>query len=195
RSTAVGAAGPARRPRAAAPTSSGPGLVATTERPVSGRDWWIRIAGPEDAAVVSDVLLRAGIVAWGGYLGTERIERANRGRPQPANLVAVDARGVFAFVAWDPASGEITRLYTDPRAWGRGAGSALLALAVDALGDASRDQAWLYAEERNERALRFYRERGWREDGEPRVRDWHGARLRELRLALDIGPARERSGA
>lgn len=145
--------------------------------------------------MVSDVLLRAGIVAWGGYLGTERIERANRGRPQPANLVAVDARGVFAFVAWDPASGEITRLYTDPRAWGRGAGSALLALAVDALGDASRDQAWLYAEERNERALRFYRERGWREDGEPRVRDWHGARLRELRLALDIGPARERSGA
>jgi ribosomal protein S18 acetylase RimI-like enzyme len=153
---------------------------------VSGRDWWIRLAGPEDAAVVSDVLLRAGIVAWGGYLGTERIENAIRGRPQPANLVAVDSRGVFAFVAWDPASGEITHLYTDPRAWGRGAGSALLALGVDALGDASREQAWLYTEERNGRALRFYRERGWREEGEPRVRDWHGARLRELRFVLDI---------
>jgi ribosomal protein S18 acetylase RimI-like enzyme len=160
-----------------------------------GRDWWIRLAGPEDEAVVSDVLLRAAIVAWGGFLGTERIERGTRGRPQPANLVAVDSRGVFAFVAWDPASGEVTRLYTDPRAWGRGTGSALLGLAVDALGDASRDQAWLYTEERNERALRFYRERGWREEGEPRVRDWHGARLRELRFVLDIDRDRDASGA
>jgi ribosomal protein S18 acetylase RimI-like enzyme len=165
--------------------------VVTTERPAIGADWWVRLAAPEDEAAVSDVLLRAGIVAWGGYLDTELIERANRGRAQPANLVAVDSRGIFAFVAWDGSSGEITRLFTDPRAWGRGAGSALLALAVDALADASRDQAWLYSEERNDRALRFYRERGWREVGEPRVRDWHGARLRELRLARDIDRDRD----
>lgn len=161
--------------------------VVTTERPAIGADWWVRLAAPEDEAAVSDVLLRAGIVAWGGYLDTELIERANRGRAQPANLVAVDSRGIFAFVAWDASSGEITRLFTDPRAWGRGAGSALLALAVDALADASRDQAWLYTEERND-AVDFYLRRGWREEGEARVREWHGARLREPRFVKDLEP-------
>lgn len=165
-----------------------------TTDPASGGAWWIRIAEPEDGAAISDVLLRAAIVAWGGFLGVERVESANRGRIHPANLVAVDGRGVFAFVAWDAASGEITRLYTDPRSWGRGAGSALLALAVDAIGDANREQAWLHTEERNERALRFYRERGWREDGEARVRDWHGAQLREPRLVFDIGRDRGEAG-
>lgn len=148
--------------------------------------WWIRLAEPEDESAVSDVLLRAAIVSWGPYLGVERIEQGLRGRAQPANLVAIDGRGVFAFVAWDEATGEITHLFTDPRSWGRGAGAALLDLAVDALRDASCRQAWLHTEERNERALRFYRERGWREEGEPRVRDWHGARLREPRLVVDI---------
>jgi hypothetical protein len=40
--------------------------------------------------------------------------------------------------------------------------------------------------ERNERARRFYERHGWREEGPPRVRDWHGARLREPRYVRDL---------
>ena len=100
--------------------------------------------------------------------------------------VAVDAERVVGFVAWDAATGEILRLYTHPRAWGGGAGRALLDRALDALRDAGCRQAWLNTEERNERARRFYERHGWREEGPPRVRDWHGARLREPRYVRDL---------
>lgn len=151
-------------------------------------EWSIRIARPADAEAISAVLLRSGLAAWGDFLGAERIGRANRGRVHPADLVAVDDRGVFAFVAWDAGTGEVTRLYTDPRGWGRGAGSALLERALDALRRAGCRRAWLNTEERNERAAGFYLARGWRIEGEPRLRDWHGARLREPRFVFDLEP-------
>jgi GNAT superfamily N-acetyltransferase len=146
----------------------------------------LRAPVPEDAAAVADVLTAAGIAAWGAFLGTERIETATRGAEQPADLVAVDAEGVLGFVAWDAATGEILRLYTHPRAWSGGAARALLDRALDALREAGCRRAWLNTEERNERARRFYERHGWREEGSPRVRDWHGARLREPRYVRDL---------
>jgi ribosomal protein S18 acetylase RimI-like enzyme len=61
----------------------------------------------------------------------------------------------------------------------------LLNQAVEALRTAGCEQAWLYTEERND-AVGFYRSLGWREEGEARVRDWHGAELREPRFALSF---------
>lgn len=134
------------------------------------------------------VLVAAGLEAWAGFLGAERIERANRGRTHPADLVAVDGEGVFAFVAWDEATGEIERLYTHPRGQGRGAGGELLSRALDALRAAGRAEAWLKTEERNAGGgRRFYGRQGWVEDGPPRVRDWHGARLVEPRYVKRLG--------
>jgi hypothetical protein len=49
------------------------------------------------------VVLAAGLDAWGEFLGRDRIEAANRGRGHPADVVAVDDEGVFAFVAWEAA--------------------------------------------------------------------------------------------
>jgi len=92
--------------------------------------WRIRPARPGDAAAITAVLLAAGLEAWADFLGAERIEAANRGRQHQADLVAVDDGGVFAFVAWDATTGEIQRLYTHPRAKGRGAGRALLDRAL-----------------------------------------------------------------
>ncbi len=146
----------------------------------------IRPATPDDADAISEVLTAAGLAAWGAFLGEERILAANRGRTHPADLVAVDEEGVLGFVAWDPATGEILRLYTHPRARGRGAGRALLDRALDALRAAGRTQAWLNTEERNTGARRFYERHGWREDGPPRVREWHGATLREPRYVRDL---------
>ena len=147
---------------------------------MSGR-FGIRRATPADADAVSAVLLEAGLDAWASFLGAERIDTANRGVEHPADLVAVDDEGVFAFVAWDAATGEITRLYTHPRGQRRGAARELLARAEDALRAAGRAEAWLNTEERNRGARRFYESQGWVEDGPPRIRDWHGARLVEPR--------------
>ena len=149
-------------------------------------DWSIRPATDADGEQIADALTEAGVEAWGGFLGEERIRKANRGRRHPADLVAVDADGVFGFVAWDSETGEITRLYTHPRGAGRGAGTALLDAAVDALRAAGVGQAWLNTEERNVGARRFYERRGWREEGSPRVREWHGTKLREPRYVKDL---------
>jgi GNAT superfamily N-acetyltransferase len=145
----------------------------------------IRPATADDAPAISEVLTAAGVAAWSEFLGRERILSANAGRTHPANLVAIDNDGLCAFVAWDDKTGEITRLYTDPRAWGRGAGTALLERALDALRAAGREQAWLYTEERGS-AAGFYERRGWRREGSVRERDWHGARLREPRFVKDL---------
>jgi predicted N-acetyltransferase YhbS len=72
----------------------------------------IRPATPADAEAISAVLLEAPLRAWASFLDAERIDAANRGREHPADLVAVDDEGVFAFVAWDEATGEIECLFT-----------------------------------------------------------------------------------
>jgi ribosomal protein S18 acetylase RimI-like enzyme len=148
--------------------------------------WTLRPATGDDAAAISEVLTAAALSAWAHFLGAERIEATTRDRRHPANLVAVDDEGVFAFAAWDASSGEILRLYTHPRGRGRGAGRALLDRALEALRAAGCTQAWLNTEERNEPARRFYERLGWREEGAARVRDWHGARLREPRYVREL---------
>lgn len=92
--------------------------------------WTIRPATSEDADEVTEVLTEAGVAAWNGFLGEERIRGANAGRHHPADLVAVDEDGVLGFVTWNAADGEIERLYTHPRGWGAGAGAALLDAAL-----------------------------------------------------------------
>jgi ribosomal protein S18 acetylase RimI-like enzyme len=150
--------------------------------------FWIRLAEPADAEVISEILRRAGLAAWGPFLGADRIEEATADTVHPADAVAVDGEGVLAFVAWEDDTGEISRLYTDPRGQGRGAAGALLDIALEALREAGRLQAWLHTEERNEAAIGFYLSHGWRIEGEPRVREWHGARLVEPRLVHDLDP-------
>lgn len=146
-------------------------------------DWRIRPATDADAAALSEVVTAAGVEAWGSFLGAELVERATRDADHPADLVAEDDAGIFAFVAWDEGTGEIQRLYTHPRGQGRGAGRELLERALDALREAGCEEAWLNTEGRNQDARRFYESLGWREEGPPRERDWHGARLCEPRYA------------
>lgn len=124
--------------------------------------------------------------AWGSFLTADQIAAAAGAREQPANLVAADEGGVVAFVAWDVETGEITRLYTHPRAWGRGVGSQLLDRALAGLRAEGQSQAWLFTEERNERGRRFYEQRGWRIEGPAREREWQGTRLREPRYVKDL---------
>lgn len=152
----------------------------------AGGDWAIRPATDEDAAAVRETALAAGLDEWGSFLGRERIENANRDRVYPANLVAEDDGGVFAFVAWDADTGEVSALFVHPRGQRRGAGSALLGAAEDALRGAGHAQAHLFTEERSSGVRDFYARCGWTEVDPPRVRDWHGARLVEPRCVKPL---------
>jgi GNAT superfamily N-acetyltransferase len=145
----------------------------------------LRQADAGDARAVSDVLVEAGVAGWASFLGEERIRAANAGRSHPADVVAEDSEGVCGFVAWDATTGEVTRLYVHPRRWRAGVGRALLAAAEDGLRTEGFRRAWLNTEERGP-AVAFYERCGWRRDGAPRVRDWHGARLVEPRYVKDL---------
>lgn len=147
--------------------------------------WTLRPAREEDAATLSEVLTEAGVAGWGEFLGVERIRSATAGRVHPADVVAERTGAVVGFVAWDDETGEIKRLFVLPEAWGTGIGTALLDHAIAALRAAGVAQAWLNTEERSA-AIGFYESRGWRREGEPRIRDWHGAHLEEPRFVLDL---------
>jgi len=150
------------------------------------RPWVLRPPLPGEGDAISAVLTAAGVAAWSGFLGRERVEAATRGADHPCDLVTADHRGICGFVAWDSSSGEIVRFYTHPRVWGEGAGRALLDAALDALRAAGCTRAWLHTEERNLRARRFYERHGWRLDGPAQVREWRGTRLREPRYVRDL---------
>jgi GNAT superfamily N-acetyltransferase len=145
----------------------------------------LRPATPGDAPAVADVLVEAGVAGWASFLGEARIRAANAGRSHPADVVAEDDEGVCGFVAWDATTGEVTRLYVHPRCWRGGVGRALLAAAEAGLRREGVGRAWLNTEERGP-AVAFYERCGWRRDGAPRVRDWHGARLVEPRFVKDL---------
>ena len=58
----------------------------------------------------------------------------------------------------------------------------LLDAAHAALRDAGCEEAFLFTEERNERALAVYARAGYRPDGSSRQSDFRGMPIRELRL-------------
>ena len=127
---------------------------------------------------MAELFLAAGRAAW-GFAG----EAALAGMRAPAftggEIVAEVHGEVVGFVV---ATGcEVALLYTHPRAWGSGAGRALLAAGEAALREAGCSEATLWTEERNERPRRFYEAAGWRTDSEAKERVWNGAPLRELR--------------
>jgi GNAT superfamily N-acetyltransferase len=57
--------------------------------------------------------------------------------------------------------------YVLPEWWGRGVADELHAAALEAMADCAELKLWVLEE--NHRARRFYRKRGWRQNGETRV--------------------------
>ena len=147
----------------------------------------LRPAALGDLPAVSSTLIAAGMEAWGPWLDAERIASQTTQEHEwlaaGGLVVAVGDGGVVGFVRSEVAGGDgwIDLLYTHPRVWGQGAGRALLEHGVEALRESGCSVARLFTEERNARARHVYEAAGFRLDGEVRERDWHGARLRELR--------------
>ena len=138
----------------------------------------MRAAEPADHDAMAEVFLAAGRAAW-GFAGEDALAAMRAPFFGRGELVAEDESGVLGFVA--AVACEIDLLYTHPRAWGSGAGRALLAAGEGVLRDSGCTTATLWTEERNARARRVYEAAGWRPDGQVKERVWNGAPLTELR--------------
>ena len=138
----------------------------------------IRAATAEDAAAIAEMFLSGAREAW-GLADDELPAEMEPPEIHGGELVAEDDDGITGFAIVQDS--EIDLLFTHPRAWGRGAGRALVVAAEDALRDAGCAEVSLWAEERNTSARRFYQASGWHKTTDSRARVWNGVPLRELR--------------
>jgi GNAT superfamily N-acetyltransferase len=136
--------------------------------------WVTALADPKTDMVVAERAQGADSAA-----PTEAVPAKQRTR-RPSrhvlpNGIASDASAVpvafepIGFVGVSP--GWLRNLFVLPAEWGRGAGSLLHDEAVRLL-RAKEAGARLWVLEENERARRFYEQRGWRHDGERRPSDY-----------------------
>lgn len=139
----------------------------------------LREASAEDLPALAALLVAAGRAAW-GHIGP--VERMEPPRLELADwgAVAIEGNEVLGFSFTRGC--EVELLHVHPRAWGRGAGRALLLAAEESLRAAGCSEAFLFTEERNSRALELYSRAGWRADGVVREREWLGVPIREPRL-------------
>ncbi|HEY3869378.1 MAG TPA: GNAT family N-acetyltransferase [Actinocrinis sp.] len=86
----------------------------------------------------------------------------------------------------DAETGELYAINVGPEQWGSGAGSALMAAALDALADAGFRRAVLWVLPANDRARRFYERRGWAADGADRQITMAAATIPEVRYAREL---------
>jgi ribosomal protein S18 acetylase RimI-like enzyme len=109
-----------------------------------------------------------------------------------AIFVAEDVGSVVGFASCGESrdardEGELYAIYALPEAWGSGAGTALMAAALEALRASDFVEASLWVLEDNPRARRFYEREGWNHDGETREEDVLGIPVREVRYRITLG--------
>jgi GNAT superfamily N-acetyltransferase len=136
----------------------------------------IRSATAADAAEIAEVF-----VAGQGLWAEEGDAAAAMAPPAITGdeMVAEDDDGIVGFAIIKGC--EVDLLFTHPRAWGQGAGRALIVAAEDALREATCAEVSLWTEERNSRARRVLQASRWSKTKELREREWNDAPLRELR--------------
>lgn len=113
-------------------------------------------------------------------------------------LVAREGPDVVGFVAFGPSrdgdaragTSEVWACYVDPACWSRGVGRALWSQMLERVRDDQARAVSLWVLERNERALRFYRQQGFHPDESPlKVVHVAGVPLHEARLVLPLAAA------
>jgi GNAT superfamily N-acetyltransferase len=143
----------------------------------------VRRARLADAAAIAEVHVRTWQAAYEHVFGAERLASIDvAGRERLARrfidgkefdvFVAEDDEGALVgFVATGPPDAEdetrreLYAIYVLPRAWGTGAASKLLELAMQAMRDRGEAEGILWVLEDNPRARRFYEREGWTPDG------------------------------
>jgi GNAT superfamily N-acetyltransferase len=159
----------------------------------------VRPAHREDAAAIADVHVETWQATYAHIFGAERLAGIGDRRrtqweswladPQPdwRIVVADEAGRVLGFV-WvgdsrdEAGKGELFAIYVLPEAWGSGAGSALMASALEALRSYSSATLWVLDD--NPRARRFYEREGWILDGGCRNEEFLGVAVPEVRYRI-----------
>ena len=151
----------------------------------------IRLATEHDLPEVAAIHVASWQAAYRGLLADDLLDGLSvEGRipawqswyadPQATLWVADDASGVAGFCkrVWsEPGEvAEITHLYLQPRCYGRGIGSPLLAAAVEATrSEFPSAVLFLWVLEKNRRARHFYEREGWIDEGTLESRhEWLG---------------------
>jgi GNAT superfamily N-acetyltransferase len=169
----------------------------------------VRAAEPGDAESIAVVHVRTWQDAYRGlmpqdYLDNQSVERrrevwerilAEADWPRTGAFVAENSDGVVGFAHVGPARdedaggdvGEVNSIYVLARAWGTGAGRALMTAAVSTLRDARFREATLWVLDTNTRARRFYEAAGWVVDGTERAEELRGFPVREVRYRRPLG--------
>ncbi|MCE3554794.1 GNAT family N-acetyltransferase [Pseudonocardia sp. RS11V-5] len=172
----------------------------------------IRRAVPADARAIARVvveswrsayrdLLPAGLLAGLSVDGREEFWRRVLGEDPPAGVVVVAeeaGRDVVGFVAVRsradaPRVGELMALYVAPSEWRRTIGTLLHNAGVEHLARQGCARAELWVLAGNERAMAFYRARGWVPDGRRQVEERpDGFVLPEQGMSLEVRAAGRR---
>jgi GNAT superfamily N-acetyltransferase len=139
----------------------------------------LRRGTPDDAEILFAIHRESAMTAYAHIFPPDRYAFPDNemrahwvsslGDPDTAIVVVERASAPIGFVGVSP--GWLRNLFVLPSEWGRGVGSALHDEAVTIL-RAAGEGARLWVLQENERARRFYEDRGWRHDGERRPSDY-----------------------
>lgn len=156
------------------------------------RSWQVAYRGLMDDALLDGLSISDRAVTW-----RQMIERTPPAPDQPDHILVAERDG--AIVGWCTVSvpardldaaahvGEIGGLYVSPDAWGSGAGAALMLAARELVAGAGLTEITLWVLDGNDRALRFYRQFGFAEDGPRKLHRRSGRDELRMRLTLPAG--------
>ena len=161
----------------------------------------VRRARLEDARAIAQVHAETWREAYEHVFGAERLAGVSIDvrlaqweriltTGQSDVFVAADD-GIVGFVSTGDsrdadAVAELFAIYVLPRAWGTGAGSALMRAGVEAMRLRASGDAVLWVLDDNPRARRFYEREGWALDGERKEDEYLGLRVAEVRYRIAL---------
>ncbi|WGW13552.1 GNAT family N-acetyltransferase [Saxibacter everestensis] len=149
----------------------------------------IRAAEDRDAPRLAEVHVAAWRAAYKDVMSAEYLEsldierstsfwrrQISEPRPGVSQLVAETGDGVVGFAIVGPprddvapGTGQLWAINLHPDSWGQGIGSKLFGAAEQLLRRLGYAAGYLWVEQGNDRAIRFYRGRGWPADGASKV--------------------------
>lgn len=142
----------------------------------------IRNAGREDLPLITHVMVTSFRTAFADFVSRETMERNTQEENCLALLESVYrdpsmhflTDGRFGMLVWQDQNdtAEIIALHTLPESHGTGLGRALLATALEQIGNRP---VFLWAFAGNARARRFYEKNGFSVDGTQRISEFDGA--------------------
>lgn len=165
----------------------------------------VRPARPGEGARLSEIFLSSGRAAWAPHLSpvglatvTSPPEEWERWITDPDVICLVaERRGRAAALAVlcpspDPDADPIRvalldRLYTEPAAWRRGLGRALIDAAMEELSARGYREVTLWTAEWNT-SRGFYEASGWMLDGATRETTFAGGTFKEVRYRTPVRP-------